>query len=300
MQAMEEALDQELDSSKESTSPPAAGSGGRLSVAELKDQLRPRVDKTQAAWIASVLAKIERNAAGNARICAWGQRGFLRGCLKNLDNGKAVDYTPAEPSTGPDYTVFGIPAVLEEITIGKLEERGDDCKSFNKALAFVKRWLSDDFAVSLKLGSGLILCGDVGTGKSALAVAVVKHAIIHHKARGRFVRAAEMVRKLTKLTGVEWDEYRRWLIEADVLVIDDLGAEYQSTWSDANLDEIFMARHDARRSTIITSNLYQAGLAEVMDGRTWDRLFSSAAAVLEITGATFRKEPNWTKRKGMV
>ena len=106
---------------------------------------------------------------------------------------------------------------------------------------------------------GLLFYGDAGVGKTHLAVALMKDAIVRKGARAIFYEVRELL-KLVRDTysgSAEASELEvlRPVLEADLLVLDDLGAEKKSEWVDETLGLVINTRYSERRLTVLTTNL---------------------------------------------
>lgn len=123
--------------------------------------------------------------------------------------------------------------------------------AFRRASAFVQQFPAVD--------RGLLLYGPNGVGKTHLAVGILKAVMRTRGARGFFFETRELL-KLVR------DTYNRSVAEtemdvlapvlkADVLVLDDLGAERTSDWVQETLGLVVNTRYNERRPTIFTSNL---------------------------------------------
>src|SRR5476649_1258064 len=107
-------------------------------------------------------------------------------------------------------------------------------------------------------GRGLLLDGLPGVGKTHLAVAVVKQVIKQSGARGLFYDTRDLLRVIrsTYDPSIRTTELEvlRPVMTADLLVLDDLGAEKTSEWVEETMNLIVNTRYNERRLTIFTSN----------------------------------------------
>jgi DNA replication protein DnaC len=106
---------------------------------------------------------------------------------------------------------------------------------------------------------GLLLFGPHGVGKTHLAVGMLKDVIRTKGARGYFFETRELLKMVrdTYNRSVEETEMDVLgpVLRADLLVLDDLGAERTSDWVQETLGLVVNTRYNERRPTIFTSNL---------------------------------------------
>jgi DNA replication protein DnaC len=106
---------------------------------------------------------------------------------------------------------------------------------------------------------GLLFYGDAGVGKTHLAVALMKDAIVRKGARAVFYETRELLKIVrdTYTASAESTELGvlKPVLEAELLVLDDLGAEKKSEWVDETLGLVVNTRYSERRLTVITTNL---------------------------------------------
>ncbi|MGE3955353.1 MAG: ATP-binding protein [Vicinamibacterales bacterium] len=127
-------------------------------------------------------------------------------------------------------------------------------ESLKKAADIASR-LAEEFPVASR---GLFLEGQPGVGKTHLAVAVLKRVIERTGARGLFYDTRDLLRVIrstydpsTRTTELD---ILRPVMTADLLVLDDLGAEKTSEWVEETMNLIVNTRYNERRLTIFTSN----------------------------------------------
>jgi len=127
-------------------------------------------------------------------------------------------------------------------------------ETLEKAVAQAKRF-ADAFPVVTR---GMLLEGQPGVGKTHLAVAVLKQVIERSGARGLFYDTRDLLRVIrsTYDPSIRTTELEilRPVMTADLLVLDDLGAEKTSEWVDETMNLIVNTRYNERRLTIFTSN----------------------------------------------
>lgn len=159
------------------------------------------------------------------------------------------------------------------------------------ALTAVELWL-ESWPANRDAGRGMFLSGDVGTGKTHLAVAAMRDLQEDHGVPALMMSVPDLLDSMR----AEFDgpgDARGTMIDqaktAELLVLDDLGSEKASAWSIERLFVVIDYRYRNLLPTIYTSNLGLAEIKEVLGSRIASRLIESNEWVF-IEGRDYRKE----------
>jgi DNA replication protein DnaC len=144
-----------------------------------------------------------------------------------------------------------------------------------------------DFAATPK--GILLLLGNVGTGKSHLAVAALRQRVDAHRHDAMFITQSALLRRHRQSYKSPHrragDETPQDILEAcqeaNLLVLDDLGLSSGSRDEPALVYDLLTHRYDNFSATIITSNLTPSELETEIGSRLYDRLREAAFAMLQ-------------------
>ena len=158
-------------------------------------------------------------------------------------------------------------------------------------------------------GNGLLLTGSIGVGKTHLAVGLLQALIAERGVKGLFYDYRDLLKQVQNSynRNVEATELEvlQPVFDAEVLVLDELGASKPTDWVWDTVAHILNTRYNDRRTTIITTNyanlpplgmeLNAARIAmreESLGDRIGERMRSrlqEMCVVVEMTGEDFRQ-----------
>jgi DNA replication protein DnaC len=119
-------------------------------------------------------------------------------------------------------------------------------------------------------GTGLLLTGSIGVGKTHLAVGILQSLVAERGAYGLFYDYRDLLKQVQnsynqKVAATEL-EILQPVFKAEVLVLDELGAAKPSEWVWDTVAHILNTRYNDRRTTIITTNYANVGPLGVESG----------------------------------
>lgn len=142
----------------------------------------------------------------------------------------------------------------------------------------------------LTTGMGLTAYGNVGSGKTHVAVGLVKLAC-GLGIESSFSTASQLLARLkaTYDGGSQQEgEVLHQLATVPLLALDDLGTEHPTAWARARLYTLVNERYLAQRPTLVTTNYGPETLAERLGERTISRLWGTSLRV-RFQGSDYRE-----------
>ncbi len=203
----------------------------------------------------------------------------------------------------------GIPARYEHCSLDSYHTGFEKADPSLEAALFHARCFVEGYPVTTG-GRGLLLTGSVGVGKTHLAVGILHALIVEKGVEGLFCDYRELLKQIQH----SWNpqvattemEILRPVFDAEVLVLDELGAARPTDWVWDMVALVLNTRYNDKRTTLITTNYADAPPAgngngnaagraareETLGDRIGERMRSRLAemcVVVEMRGEDFRR-----------
>jgi DNA replication protein DnaC len=202
-----------------------------------------------------------------------------------------------------------IPRRYQHCSFDSYEPRFTGADPTLTAAHLTARRFVDGYPVTTE-GHGLLLTGSIGVGKTHLAVGILQSLIVEKGVRGLFCDYRELLKEIQhsynpQVLTTELDILRP-VFEAEVLILDELGASKPTEWVWDTVAHILNTRYNDKRTTIITTNYadqppgggtpmtmpQRAMREETLGDRIGERMRSRLAemcVVIEMRGDDFRQ-----------
>jgi primosomal protein DnaI len=167
-------------------------------------------------------------------------------------NGVEVSYAVCKYALEDKYkdniSLFDVPTSLKNANIKDIVLDGNRKDVLKEIQTFYKDYLAD------KNPKGLYLVGDFGTGKSYI-VAALFNSLAKNNKESVIVHVPELIRDIKDSFDKDYSEKFDLLLNCELLLLDDIGAEYLTPWArDEVLEPILQHRMDENLPTFFTSN----------------------------------------------
>ena len=172
------------------------------------------------------------------------------------------------------YATVGIPKRYYDMDFDWLRKHGSFPKENAEAYAVVKEY-SNNLKENLDTGKGLILRGPAGTGKTSIAVSLLKEVIALGKScmMISMPNLLDTMLSLSKGDSVAFMNYEQKLRSIPLLLLDDFGAEYsKSEWVSAKVESIIIDRYNRMKPIVLTTNYSETWTKDHYSQRIYDRL----------------------------
>lgn len=175
-------------------------------------------------------------------------------------------------------------AMYRECTFGNSRVVDDNRKQFDMARRYAER-----FDEMFRLNRGLMFYGPPGTGKTHIAACIANELL----GKGVSVLMTSFVKLLgTSMFRGDDNELIDRMEAAQLLIIDDLGAERGSDYALERVYNFIDSRVRSSRPMILTTNLtvnQMRGTEDIRYKRIYDRVFQACFPVA-LSGASFRQK----------
>jgi DNA replication protein DnaC len=199
-----------------------------------------------------------------------------------------------------------IPKRYEHCTLDTFEPGYGKADQSLAAAHMMARQFVSGYPVTTE-GRGLLLTGSVGIGKTHLAVGIVQALVIEKGVRALFCDYRELLKRIQESYNPQVASTELQILapvfEAEVLILDELGAQKPTDWVWDTVALILNTRYNDKRTTLITTNypnepaalartgdktIREETLGDRIGERMRSRLFEMCVEV-EMRGKDFRQ-----------
>lgn len=171
-------------------------------------------------------------------------------------------------------------SVLKQARLKIFKVTSENQKNYKIACNYV-----NNFSEMYRSNTGLLLWGDVGTGKSYTAACIANELIDR--------QVSVVMTSFVKLIQDSFNnDYQDFVMNAKLLIIDDLGAERATDYALEKVYNIVDSRYRSGKPVVFTTNLTINQLKENNDvryKRIYDRIFEMCYPV-RFVGLSWRKK----------
>lgn len=156
----------------------------------------------------------------------------------------------------------------------------DNDKGYNPVISKAKRYV-ELFNDMEARGMGLLLWGNVGTGKTFIA-ACVANALMEQGVPVYMTNFMRIMNQMMGMTGPDRNAFLDELNRYRLLVIDDLGAEHDSSFAVEQVFSVIDSRCQSGKPMIVTTNLSMAQMRaprDISHARIFDRVLAHCCPV---------------------
>jgi len=177
-------------------------------------------------------------------------------------------------------------------------ENFERTKSNTRQFEFCHRY-AEHFAEMVKQNQGLLLYGNVGSGKTYLAACIANY-LLDNEVSVVMTSFVQILRDAQNFSN-DFDEWR-FIRKPKLLIIDDLGAERSTDYALEKVYGIIDGRYRSKKPMILTTNLSLGQMQASTDiryARIYDRIFEVCYPI-EFQGRSFRTREAFRRYEKMT
>jgi DNA replication protein DnaC len=159
------------------------------------------------------------------------------------------------------------------------------------AFEICKRF-AEDFEHSCKSGMWMFLHGRCGTGKGHLSAAII-HEVVRQGYSAHFTKMQRLLLSIKETfsrdSQVRTSELIDRLINVDLLVIDEVGVQYDTDFEWLTIYEILDSRYERMKPLILISNEPWKRIEELLGVKIIDRFYEGESLILPFQWNSYRR-----------
>lgn len=128
--------------------------------------------------------------------------------------------------------------------------------------------------------NGLIICGAYGTGKTHLAASIANYAVDNGIPTLFDTYGGHLEKLKAEFATDREPRYLNLMRNVDILILDDVGKEKQTEWSESIMFDVINHRYENMKPVIITSNFSSRELESYFGEACYSRLVETCNAIV--------------------
>lgn len=213
--------------------------------------------------------------------------GTIGGCDKcNAEHRAEYDERERLMALSSRINSAKIPERFKLAELAGFDASPQTAEALESAKSFSRRWPEQK-----RTGESLILIGEVGTGKTHLAVGILKE-IVRRGSNGRYCTVSELLREVRATWRGHGERSEQQIVDyfgsVELLVLDEVGATNGSDNERVILFDVLNERYERMFPTIVCGNVNIAELSRALDERSVDRLRENGGKAVVLKGKSHR------------
>ncbi|MBQ5319758.1 MAG: ATP-binding protein [Oscillospiraceae bacterium] len=172
----------------------------------------------------------------------------------------------------------------------------------NEKHILIAKWYVENWEEHKRNGTGLVFCGNVGTGKTFAALCIA-NALVKKGVKVKMTDFSYIINTLTSNTTQDKNAVIESFTTCDLLIVDDMGAEYHSDYTLQYIEQVMNGCYKNNTPFILTTNTSVAEMKQPQNikySRIYSRILGKAIPVAVIGNDRRAKQGEELMKKALA